>query len=104
VIQRVEQEDHMVLYVERLKSGMERKSIEPIATAHSLYRRPLQYSVGAWAWPDTLRTEMRRHVVEELGDPARLFVLDGSGVKKQGSQSVGVARQYCGRLGKIDKC
>jgi SRSO17 transposase len=104
-VYRAEQEDHLTVYVEGLVSGVERKSIEPIATAHGLYRRPLQHFVGAGAWSDTkVRTEMRNHVVEEISDASGVFVLDGSGVKKQGTESVGVARQYCGRLGKIDNC
>jgi SRSO17 transposase len=102
---REEQEDHMEVYVEGLVSGIERKSVEPIATAHGLYRRPLQHYVGAGAWSDgRVRSEMRQHVIEEIGDPGGVFIIDGSGVKKQGPESVGVARQYCGRLGKIDNC
>src|SRR5579864_9586323 len=104
-VHRTEQEEHLEVYVEGLVSGIARKSIEPIATAHGLYRRPLQHFVGAGAWSDDkVRTEMRAHVVEEIGDPEGVLILDGSGVKKQGPESVGVARQYCGRLGKIDNC
>jgi len=104
-VQRAEQEKHLHVYVEGLVSGLERKSVEPIATAHGLYRRPLQHFVGAGKWSDAqVRDEMRRHIVEEIGDPAGVLILDGSGVPKQGSESVGVARQYCGRLGKIDNC
>jgi len=47
---------------------------------------------------------MRGHVAEEIGDAKGVLIVDGSGVKKQGPESVGVARQYCGRLGKIDNC
>jgi SRSO17 transposase len=104
-VQRAEQERHLEVYVQGLMSGIERKSIEPIATAHGLYRRPLQHFVGAGKWSDAqVRDEMRRHIVEEIGDPAGVLILDGSGVRKQGPESVGVARQYCGRLGKIDNC
>jgi SRSO17 transposase len=104
-LQRAEQERHLQVYVEGLVSGIERKSIEPIATAHGLYRRPLQHFVGAGKWADTaVRDEMRRHIAEELGDPAGVLIIDGSGVPKQGTESVGVARQYCGRLGKVDNC
>lgn len=104
-VQRVEQEGHLQVYVEGLVSGLERKSVEPIATAHGLYRRPLQHFVGAGKWSDAqVRGEMRRHIVEEIGDPEGVLVLDGSSFHKQGPESVGVARQYCGRLGKIDNC
>lgn len=104
-LQRAEQERHLQVYVEGLVSGIERKSIEPIATAHGLYRRPLQHFVGAGKWSDAqVRDQMRRHIVEQIGDPQGVLILDGSGVHKQGPESVGVARQYCGRLGKIDNC
>ncbi len=102
---RSEQRTHMDVYVGGLLSGLERKSVEPIATMHGLYRRPLQHYIGAGSWSDrSVRDEMRAHVVEELGDPNGVFVLDGSGFHKQGVDSVGVARQWCGRLGKIDNC
>src|ERR1700732_2222499 len=51
-VQRAEQQRHLEVYVEGLVSGVERKSIEPIATAHGLYRRPLQHFVGAGKWSD----------------------------------------------------
>jgi SRSO17 transposase len=104
-VQRAEQEQHLQVYVEGLVSGIERKSIEPIATAHGQYRRPLQHFVGAGKWSDDqVRQEMHQHIVEEIGAPGGVLILDGSGVHKQGSDSVGVARQSCGRLGKIDNC
>jgi len=104
-LQRVEQERHLEVYVQGLVSGLERKSIEPIATAHGLYRRPLQHFVGAGKWSDTaVRDQMRRHLVQEVGDPSGVLIIDGSAVHKQGHESVGVARQYCGRLGKVDNC
>jgi len=102
-LQRIEQEQHLQVYVQGLVSNLQRKSIEPIATAHGLYRRPLQHFIGAGKWSDTaVRDQMRRHIVAEIGDPAGVVIIDGSGVHKQGSESVGVARQYCGRLGKVD--
>ena len=102
---RSEQRAHMDVYLGGLLSGLERKSVEPIATMHGLYRRPLQHYIGAGSWSDrSVRDEMRAHVIEDLGDPNGVFVLDGSGFHKQGVDSVGVARQWCGRLGKIDNC
>jgi SRSO17 transposase len=105
LMSRSEQRAHMGVYLEGLLSSLERKSVEPIATMHGLYRRPLQHYIGAGSWSDgAVRNEMRAHLVEELGDPGGVFVLDGSGFHKQGVDSVGVARQWCGRLGKIDNC
>ena len=104
-LQRVEQKGHLQVYVQGLVSGLRRKSIEPIATAHGLYRRPLQHFVGAGKWSDNaVRDQMRRHIVAEIGDPTGVLIVDGSAVPKKGSESVGVARQYCGRLGKVDNC
>ena len=104
-LQRIEQKGHLQVYVEGLVSGLQRKSIEPIATAHGLYRRPLQHFIGAGKWSDkAVRDQMRSHIVAELGDPAGVLIMDGSAVPKKGNESVGVARQYCGRLGKVDNC
>jgi SRSO17 transposase len=86
-------------------TGLERKTTEPIATQAGQDRRPLQLFVGAGGWDDAAVVgELRRHVRAELGDPAAVFVLDPSGFPKKGEASCGVARQWCGRLGKIDNC
>lgn len=85
LMSRAEQRDHLGVYLEGLLSGLERKSIEPIATAHGLYRRSLQRFVGAGCWSDpTLREEMRLHVVEEIGDPGGVLIVDGSGFRRAG--------------------
>ena len=105
LLARSEQEQHLHVYLEGLVSGLERKSIEPIATAHGLYRRSLQRFVGAGRWSDLdLRAEMLRHIVDEIGNSDGVLVIDGSAFVKKGEESVGVARQWCGRLGKIDNC
>lgn len=102
---RSEQEVHLGVYLEGLVSGLERKSIEPIANAHDLYRRPLQHFVGAGKWSDVdIRAELHGHVVEEVGNPEGVLIIDGSGFPKKGEDSVGVARQWCGRIGKVDNC
>jgi SRSO17 transposase len=48
--------------------------------------------------------ELRDHVRETLADPEAILVLDPSGFPKSGTESCGVARQWCGRLGKPDNC
>lgn len=102
---RTEQREHSRTYIEGLLSDLPRKTIEPIATDHDQHRRPLQRFVGAGAWQDqNILGELLAHVREELGDPEGIVIFDGSGFPKKGTESVGVKRQWCGRLGKQDNC
>jgi len=102
---REEQRRHAQVILEGKLTGLQRKTTEPIAHQAGLKRRPLQLFVGAGKWVDqTVLTELRSHVREELADDDAAFVLDSSGFPKKGDASCGVARQWCGRLGKIDNC
>ena len=93
------------LVVEGLLSHLPRKSVEPIAELHKLERRPIQKFVGESPWDDDLVTEaIRAHVAEAWGAPNGLIVIDPTTFPKQGKDSVGVARQWCGRLGKVENC
>jgi SRSO17 transposase len=102
---RDEQRRHAQTILRGKLTGLQRKTTEPIAHQAGLQRRPLQLFVGAGKWDDqAVLTELRRHVRAELADDDAAFILDGSGFPKQGQASCGVARQWCGRLGKIDNC
>jgi SRSO17 transposase len=86
-------------------SKLERKTAEPIAYQAGLERKPVQHFVGAGLWDDeAVMKELRRHVAQEWSEPDAVLVLDPSGFAKKGTASCGVARQWCGRLGKIDNC
>jgi SRSO17 transposase len=54
--------------------------------------------------PAALRDEVRGYVVERLGDPAGVLVVDETGFLKKGSKSAGVQRQYSGTAGRIENC
>jgi SRSO17 transposase len=54
--------------------------------------------------PDLVRDDLRSYVVEQLGDPAAVLVVDETGFLKKGTTSVGVQRQYSGTAGKVDNC
>src|SRR5713101_3839772 len=87
-------------------STLERKSIEPIAVqtdASSV--RAMQRGISDAQWQDE-RMLQRYHqqVAEEMGVPDGVLIVDESGFRKKGADSVGVARQYCGTLGKVDNC
>jgi SRSO17 transposase len=86
-------------------SKLERKTAEPIAYLAGRPRKPVQHFVGAGAWDDeAVLAELRRHVAEVLAEDDGVLVLDPSGFPKKGEASCGVARQWCGRLGKVDNC
>jgi SRSO17 transposase len=53
---------------------------------------------------DGLRDEVRGYVVEHLGDPGGVLVVDETGFLKKGAHSAGVQRQYCGTAGRVENC
>lgn len=102
---REEQRGHALTLLQGKLTGLQRKTTEPIANQANQKRRPLQLFVGNGQWEDQrVLGELRQHVAEELGDPEGVFIFDGSSFAKKGSQSCGVARQWCGSLGKVDNC
>lgn len=102
---RVEQRHNAALVIRGLLSGLQRKTCEPIAVEAGVHRKPIQFLVGAGKWDDeSVMAELRGHVAEELGDDRAVLILDASTFPKSGSDSCGVGRQWCGRLGKQDNC
>lgn len=102
---RTEQREHVETVLEGMLGDLPRKTVEPIAVDHEQPRRPLQRFVGGGHWDDAdVLDVFHRHVVEEVGDPDGILMIDGSGFPKAGTESVGVTRQWCGRLGKVDNC
>jgi SRSO17 transposase len=102
---RREQIEHAGTFVRGLLSDLKHKNTESIAYRFGQDRMPLQWFIGMSEWDDApLRNELARQVGEQLGEPDGVIVFDPSGFPKSGKQSVGVARQWCGRLGKVDNC
>src|SRR5437763_7782532 len=102
---RVEQHELARVVLQGKLSNLQRKTSEPIAVQAGRHRKPLQHFVGAGRWDDEgVMTELRRHVATELADAEAVFVLDPSAFPKSGVDSCGVARQWCGRLGKVENC
>jgi SRSO17 transposase len=98
-------ERQLSAFVGGLLGGTERKSVEPIALAQGVDRRQLQHFVGVSPWNHLpLLGQLQGEVIEEVGDPEGVLVADGSATPKKGTESVGVARQWCGRLGKVENC
>jgi SRSO17 transposase len=90
----------------------ERKSVEPMAArlAPGNVRRmhqSLHHLVADAAWDDEeMLAEVRRQVLPAMQKhgPVVVWIVDDTGFPKQGKHSVGVARQYCGQIGKHDNC
>lgn len=100
-----EQRRHTAEYMIGLVSKLQRKTSEGIAYLHDQKRQALQKFVGAvpWDYKPLLKT-LADQVGEEIGQPDGVIVFDPSSFPKKGTKSVGVARQWSGRLGKVDNC
>jgi len=90
----------------------ERKSVEPMAAVTAPGRTAAQHQsllhfVGQSPWSDekvlAKVAEMVLPAIERHG-PIEAWIIDDTGLPKKGEHSVGVARQYCGQLGKQDNC
>jgi SRSO17 transposase len=103
---RREQRDWGLQYLQGLLSDLPRKSIEPMALALPEGNvRAMQQFIGEGAWDDpAILAAHQRLVAETLGDSDGVLIVDGSDFPKKGTASVGVARQYCGALGKVANC
>jgi SRSO17 transposase len=102
---RREQAQHAQAYVAGLLSSLEYKNVESIAYLHDQEREPLQQFIGQSPWDHhPWLTELASQVGQQLGSPEGILVFDPSAFPKRGNASVGVQRQWCGRLGKIDNC
>jgi len=90
----------------------ERKSVEPLAAITapervSAQHQSLLHFISQGGWSDAkILGKVREMVVPEMErhGPIEVWIIDDTGFPKQGKHSVGVARQYCGRLGKQDNC
>src|SRR5882724_6917182 len=95
-----------------LMMPVERKSVEPIAAVTaparvSAQHQSLLHFVGQAPWSDEAVLgkirELTLPLLEKRG-PVEAWIVDDTGFLKKGKHSVGVARQYCGQLGKQDNC
>ena len=103
---RREPREHFLRYMAGQLSSLERKSIEPMAIHIAGGNiRGMQRFISDDVWKEE---EMQRlyhgMVADEMGEPQGMILVDESGFVKKGQDSVGVARQYCGTIGKVDNC
>lgn len=103
---RDENPAHARSIVQGLLAGGDRRNVENMAEAiDGGVVRTLQKFIAQGVWNDrNLLGDLRRHVVEVLGDEDAVLIIDETGFPKKGTKSVGVARQYAGILGRTDNC
>ena len=104
---RSQQIKYFDAYIKGLLSNIERKSIEPIALSYleeKDVRGMQQFFTRSTGWYETLSDFYKEQFAGQLTDINGFLSVDESDYIKKGKESAGVARQYCGRLGKTDNC
>jgi SRSO17 transposase len=103
---RSEARTHFLDYMVGPYSPLARKSIEPMALAVEGGRiRSLQRFLSETVWDEEqMRWNYHQLVADEFGEPDGVLMFDESAFVKKGKDSAGVARQYCGTLGKVENC
>src|SRR6185437_13500706 len=93
-------------YVSGLVAGLERKNGWTLAEQAGEVSPDGMQRLLRWAdWDiDGVRDDVRDYVVEHLGDPGGVLIVDDTGFLKKGRMSAGVQRQYSGTAGRIENC
>lgn len=103
---RPEAAEHAADYLRGLLAEVERKNGWQLAErAGYAHPRGIQRVLDRYAWDaDAVRDDLLRWTIAEVGHPDGVIVVDETSFPKQGQESVGVAHQYCGALGKVANC
>ena len=103
---RLEPRRRALQYLKGLLSPVERKNGWQLAEqAGEPTPDGMQRLLATADWDaEQVRDDLRAYVVEHLGDPAAVLVIDETGFLKKGTKSVGVQRQYSGTAGRIENC
>ena len=98
--------DHSGNYLQALLvQDQERRNAENLSESVGISARAMQRFLTEARWSDeTVIGRLQEYLAPRLGHPEAVWVFDGSDFPKQGRKSAGVARQYCGRLGKVANC
>ena len=96
---------HWQKYLLGLLADLKRKSIEPIALAAGVAVRTLQEFLAFFAWDhERVNQQLQQLVMDEHSCESAIGVIDASAHVKQGDQTPGVQRQWCGEMGKKENC
>src|SRR5579863_243396 len=107
-----DREEPLKAYCTGLLLPGERKSVEPMAARlapHNVRRthQSLHHMVADAPWSDEeVLRQVRQYALAAMTEkePVAAWVVDDTGFVKKGTHSVGVARQYCGQVGKQENC
>jgi SRSO17 transposase len=103
---RAEPRRRALAYLRGLTSSVERKNGWQLAEqAGEGTPDGMQRLLATADWDaEAVRDDLRAYVVEHLGDPEAVLIIDETGFLKKGTKSVGVQRQYSGTAGRIENC
>jgi SRSO17 transposase len=103
---RAEPRRRALAYLRGLLAPLERKNGWQLAeAAGDATPDGVQDFLSRMRWDaDAVRDDLRAYVVDHLGDPEAVLVLDETGFLKKGNRSAGVQRQYSGTAGRIENC
>ena len=103
---RSEPRAHFFDYMVGQCSKLERKSIEPIAlrVEGGTIRGLQRFISDVHRDEEQMQWNYHQLVADAMGEPDGVLMFDETGFVKKGQDSVGVARQYCGPLGKVENC
>jgi SRSO17 transposase len=103
---RPEPRRRALAYLQGIVSSTPRKNGWQLAE-HAGEARPdgMQRLLGSAVWDaDLVRDDLRAYILEQLGDPQAILIIDETSVRKRGKKSAGVAQQHCGTTGHLENC
>lgn len=103
---RPEPRRRALTYLKGIVSATQRKNGWQLAE-YAGEARPdgMQRLLNSAVWDaDLVRDDLRTYILEQLGDPHAVLVIDETSVRKRGNKSAGVATQYCGTTGQLENC
>ena len=103
---RKQWQEHSRNYLQALLvQAQERRNAGNLSESVGISARAMQRFLTEARWSDdAVIGRLQEYLAPRLGHPGAVWVFDGSDFRKQGRKSAGVARQYCGRLGKVANC
>ncbi|GHO60517.1 IS701 family transposase [Ktedonobacter robiniae] len=103
---RPEPQRRALAFLKGIVSAVERKNNWQLAE-HAGEARPdgMQRLLNSAVWDaDLVRDDLRAYILERLGDPGAIVVIDETSFRKRGKKSAGVGMQHCGTTGQVENC